>query len=81
MHLRCADCGGPEEWCLDRDGEVWVRCMDGGCLSHLQGTFWPEEPIWPEGVARASEGSDPTDPVAEDPSEALAAIRAADPSY
>jgi len=50
MHLRCGVCGGPENWCLDRFGEVWVRCLDESCLAHLQMEFWPEEPIWPERV-------------------------------
>ena len=81
MHLRCEDCGGPEQWCLDRDGEVWVRCVDDSCIAHQQCTFWPEEPVWPEGVASASEGDDQYCPGESDPSETLTLVRRVDPSF
>ena len=44
----CDVCSGPANWCLDRAGDVWVRCLDDGCLSHLQVELFPEEPIWEE---------------------------------
>ena len=82
MHLRCELCGGPENWCLDRDGEVWVRCMDESCLAHQQIDFWPEDPIWPDRVAPGVRGPETDGLVHEpDPSETLAAIRAVDPSF
>jgi len=81
MHLRCEVCGGPENWCLDVSGDVWVRCMDEQCSSLLQTSLFPEEPIWEEGVASASEGDDSDALPESDPSEILAAIRAVDPSF
>ncbi len=56
MHLRCEVCDGPENWCLDRDGEVWTRCMDESCLAHQQMHLWPEEPFWPERVPSIVKG-------------------------
>jgi len=81
MHLRCEVCGGPENWCLDVAGEVWVRCMDEGCSAYRQVEMWPEEPFWPERVADAPERDDRNDSLEEDPSDTLTAIRAVDPSF
>ncbi len=81
MHLRCEICNGPENWCLDKFGDVWVRCMDESCSAHRQVEFWPEEPVWPEGVASAMRGDAPEGPLEEDPSETLISIREIDPSF
>jgi len=62
MHLRCEICKGPENWCLDRYGEVWVRCMDEGCLAHQQTQMFPEESIWPEGGTHRVSGHETDDP-------------------
>ena len=67
MHLRCEICGGPENWCFDRAGEVWTRCMDEGCLAHQQMDLWPEEPFWPEGVVTDVRGPESIDRSAPDP--------------
>ena len=81
MHLVCEDCGGPENWCLDRAGDVWVRCMDDSCRAQQQELLWPEEPIWPEGVADALEGDDQEGSGCPDPSDVLIEIRSIDPSF
>jgi len=62
----CDVCSGPANWCLDASGDVWELCKDAGCPSHLQLDLFPEEPLWGEGVASASEGGDPEGQVASD---------------
>jgi len=58
MHLRCETCGGPEWWCLDRAGEVWILCQDEQCLSRTQTEMFPEEPIWDSRVRESARGDD-----------------------
>ncbi len=57
----CDGCGGPASWCLDRAGDVWQLCEDVSCMTRLQLTLFPEEPIWEEGVPVLREGSEPRD--------------------
>ena len=66
MHLRCEVCGCAENWCFDKFGEVWTRCMNERCQSHQQTEFWPEEPVWPQGVTSVSERDDPDGPTGLD---------------
>jgi len=81
MHLRCGVCDGPEHWCLDASGDVWVRCMDDSCSSRTNLDLWPEEPIWPE-RGTVGDGARAERIVYEpDSSETLAEIRSADPSF
>ena len=66
MHLRCEHCGGPENWCLDINDDVWVRCMDDSCVARTNLELWPEEPIWPEGVVTDMRGPESIDECAQD---------------
>ncbi len=58
----CDWCHGPANWCLDKAGEVWERCMDDSCSSRVQLDMFPEEPIWEDGVHVVRERDAPTDP-------------------
>jgi len=59
---RCDVCKGPANWCLDKAGDVWYRCLDASCEFFVQLELFTEEPIWEERVYASRERVVSTDP-------------------
>ena len=57
----CDVCSGPAWWCLDKFGDVWIRCQDDKCLFNLQEDLFPQEPDWGDRGTHSVSGDEPDD--------------------